>query len=222
MLASIHGPPMTNVAKTATSFGMKDSVASLICVAAWKMLITSPNTRATSSSGAAINRVILIACVPSVMTVSGVMRASLKVEALGERADQELPAIGQHKQHQLERQGDGRRGHHHHAHGHKNASHYEVDDQERDEDGEPYLECRLELADHEGGEQHAQGNVFRALQFGYLGQTGEKGDIVFARLLQHEGLQRRHAFGQCGFGTDLVLRKWPIGLGVHLVKYRGH
>ena len=37
--------------KAATSFGMKESVASLICVAAWKMLTISPITSVDKSKG---------------------------------------------------------------------------------------------------------------------------------------------------------------------------
>ena len=40
---------------------MKDSVISLICVAAWKMLMTRPTTSVTSSSGPAIANAIFIA-----------------------------------------------------------------------------------------------------------------------------------------------------------------
>jgi hypothetical protein len=45
----------------ASSFGMNDSVISLICVAAWKMLMTRPTTSVTSSKGPAIASTIFIA-----------------------------------------------------------------------------------------------------------------------------------------------------------------
>ena len=49
----IHGPAKASTATAATTLGTKDSVASLICVAAWKMLTTSPTTSTVSSTGAA-------------------------------------------------------------------------------------------------------------------------------------------------------------------------
>ena len=41
----IHGPAKASTSTAATTFGTKDSVASLICVAAWKMLTaeSAPN-----------------------------------------------------------------------------------------------------------------------------------------------------------------------------------
>src|SRR5689334_7507815 len=131
---------------------MKDSVASLIWVAAWKMLMTRPTTSATSSSGAPSASDTWIAWLPIDMMVSGVMSVLSGVEALRQCADQQLPTIGQHEQHQLEGQGDAGRRHHHHAHRHQHARHYQVDDQERDEDGEADLEGGLQFADHEGGQ----------------------------------------------------------------------
>src|SRR5476649_2463596 len=118
MTDSIHGPATTSATKMPTSLGMKDSVASLIWVAAWKMLTTRPMISATSSIGAAIISVISIACRPNVITLSGVIAHPL-VETLGKRAQQQLPAVDQHEQHQLERQRDHRRRHHHHPHRHK-------------------------------------------------------------------------------------------------------
>src|SRR4051794_25588996 len=135
MRSSIHGPAMTSVANTASSLGMNDSVASLICVAAWKMLTIRPMMSATSSSGAPSSSEISMARWPMVMTDSGVISAYLKVEALRQRADQQLPAVGQHEQHQLEGQCDGSGRHHHHAHRHQHAGHHQVDDEERNEDG---------------------------------------------------------------------------------------
>ncbi|CFP70483.1 Uncharacterised protein [Bordetella pertussis] len=45
----------------ASSLGMNDSVISLICVAAWKMLMTRPTMSVTSSSGPASARATLSA-----------------------------------------------------------------------------------------------------------------------------------------------------------------
>src|SRR5450830_2138782 len=111
MTDSIHGPATTRATKMPTSLGMKDRVASLICVAAWKILTIKPMMRATSSMGAATISVISIAWRPRVMTLSGVIEFPL-VKTLRQGAQQQLPAIDQHEQHQLERQRD-RRGRHH-------------------------------------------------------------------------------------------------------------
>ena len=77
---------------------MKDRVASLIWVAAWKIETIRPITSATSSSGAETISVTSIAWRPMVITVSGFMASAL-VEALGQGAQQQLPAIDQHEQH---------------------------------------------------------------------------------------------------------------------------
>src|SRR5580658_9812749 len=112
-----------------SSFGMKDSVISLICVAAWKIPTSSPTQSATSSSGAASMGVICSACWPMPMTVSGVIvtalfRASV-IETRGQRTHDKGPAIDQNKQHDFERQRYEYRREHHHAHRHQNACHYE-------------------------------------------------------------------------------------------------
>src|SRR5450830_2157260 len=60
------------------SLGMKDRVASLIWVAAWKILTIRPMINATSNSGAATIKVTSIALRPMVMTVSGVIESSNK------------------------------------------------------------------------------------------------------------------------------------------------
>ena len=70
---SIHGPVSASTAAMASSFGMNDSVISLICVAAWKMPTMRPTASAVSSSGAASMSVISSACRPTVTTISGVI-----------------------------------------------------------------------------------------------------------------------------------------------------
>src|SRR6478752_3947699 len=124
MSFSIHGPAMASVAAMAISLGMKDSVISLICVAAWKMPTSSPTTSATSSMGAASSRVISSACVPMVMTDSGVMGL---LEVAGcERAHHQRPSVHQHEQHDLEGQRNQHWREHHHAHGHQHAGYHQV------------------------------------------------------------------------------------------------
>src|SRR5690606_952241 len=110
---SIHGPASTSVTKMATSFGTKVSVISLICVAAWKMLMIRPVTSAARNSGADTIRVTSTAWRPSSMTAVGVMAASpaLDREAVDQRADQQRPAVDQHEQHDLERQRNDHRRH---------------------------------------------------------------------------------------------------------------
>src|SRR5450830_1294002 len=48
----------------------------------------------------------------------------------GQSTDDQGPAIHQHEQHDLERQGNNQRRQHHHPHGHQHTGHYQVDDQE--------------------------------------------------------------------------------------------
>src|SRR4029077_19116277 len=117
---------------------MKESVISLICVAAWNMPISRPAASADSSIGAASSAVTTSACWPTEMMVSGVIARSL-VEARRERADQERPAVHEHEQHDLERQRDQHRREHHHAHRHQHARDDEVDHEERNEDQEADL-----------------------------------------------------------------------------------
>src|SRR5579862_2711436 len=131
----------------AMSFGMNESVISLICVAARNALTTSPVISATSRSGAASIMVISSARLPMVMTVSGLMsgRASGGEEAGGQRAHDERPAIHQHEEHQFEGQRHQDRREHHHAHRHEDTRHDEIDDHEGDEDQEADEEGGLEL-----------------------------------------------------------------------------
>ena len=69
----IHGPVNASTAAMASSFGMNDSVISLIDVAAWKMPTMRPTASAVSSSGADSISVISSACRPTVTTISGLM-----------------------------------------------------------------------------------------------------------------------------------------------------
>src|SRR5690349_3428849 len=129
---SIHGPVIASTAAMASSFGMNDSVISLIDVAAWKMPTMRPTASAVSSKGADNIKVISSACRPTVTTISGVMRR-LPEEALGERAHDQCPSIDEHEQHDLERQRNEDWRKHHHAHRHEDARDHEVDDHERNE-----------------------------------------------------------------------------------------
>src|ERR1043165_10496 len=103
MSLSIPGPAIASVAARPSSLGMNDSVISLIDVAAWKMPTSRPTTSATSSMGAASISVMVSACVPTLMMVSGVT-VRLLVETLGQGAHHQRPAVHQHEQHDLEGQ----------------------------------------------------------------------------------------------------------------------
>src|SRR5690606_32797856 len=131
---------------TAMIFGMNESVISLICVAACRILMIRPVTRATSSSGAATAIAIFIASVPIIMTDSGVIARSSTVETLRQRTDQQLPAVDQHKEHDLKGQGNGGWRYHHHTERHQYAGDHQVDNQERNKDGKANLEGGFQLA----------------------------------------------------------------------------
>src|SRR5581483_8919187 len=101
---SIHGPKSASASTADAIFGMKTSVISLIWVSAWNTATTSPATRPKSSTGPARRSVISSAFRPSWRTNSGLMCAS--VEALDERAHEQVPAVDEHEDHELEREGD--------------------------------------------------------------------------------------------------------------------
>src|SRR5437868_1999622 len=133
-VVSIHGPATASTTTAATIFGTKLKVASWICVAAWKMLTTRPTARMVSSSGAATISSRYSDCCPKVKTAWESMQGVLGREACGQRAEQQVPAVGQHEQHQLELQGHEHRAQHHHAEAHEHARHDHVDDEEGNED----------------------------------------------------------------------------------------
>ena len=64
MTSRSHGPKNINIRPTINIFGMKVSVASLICVIAWNTLIRRPTTRAEMSIGEAIIAVVFNAVLP--------------------------------------------------------------------------------------------------------------------------------------------------------------
>src|ERR1035438_936885 len=108
---SIHGPATARTATAAMILGTNDSVASWICVAAWKMLTTRPTASTVSSSGAETISSIQRLCWPRVKTCCGSIASAH--EARGERAEEQVPAVGEHEQHQLEGQRDEHRRQHH-------------------------------------------------------------------------------------------------------------
>ncbi len=73
----IHGPAMVNTTTAATSLGTKASVASWICVTAWKMLTTRPTAITTPSTGSEIVSSSVSASRPMVSTNWEVMKNPL-------------------------------------------------------------------------------------------------------------------------------------------------
>src|SRR4051812_6514993 len=161
---------------------MKASVCSWIWVTAWKIDTTRPTIRPAASIGVATLKASVSALVARLTTTSWFM----SVEALHERAGDEVPAVDQDEQQDLERQRDEDGRQHHHAHAHQRRRHNEVDHEERQEDQEADLEGRLELADHEGGDQHVGRDVGPRLGPLELRHAGEQRDVLVARLAEHE------------------------------------
>ena len=60
------------------------------------------------------------------------------------------PAVDEHEDQDLDRRRDHDRGQHEHAHGQQDTRHDQVDHEERQEQQEPHLEGRLQLAQHKG------------------------------------------------------------------------
>src|SRR3954468_10197840 len=167
---------------------MNVSVISWICVIAWKMLTSRPTMRPAAKIGSATFTATVIACITRLMTTSWFKAAS--VEALDERLGDEVPAVHQDEQQDLERQGDEDRRQHHHSHAHQGRRDDQVDDQERQEDQEPDLERRLQLADDEGGDQRVGGDVSARLRLLEVRELREQRQVLVARLLEHELAQR--------------------------------
>src|SRR3712207_5461630 len=109
-----------------------------------------------------------------------------RLERLHQRAGDQVPAVDQDEQEDLERQRDEDRRQHHHAHAHQRRGDDEVDDEERQEDEEADLKRRLELADDERGHEHVGRDVRARLRPLELGYAGEQRDVLLARLAEHE------------------------------------
>src|SRR3954447_18719109 len=193
-------------------FGMKESVCSWICVTAWKTLTIRPTERPTSSSGSATLRASSIADTARLMTTS----VSISVEAPDERGQDEVPAVHQDEQEDLERERDEDRWQHHHPQRHERGAHDEVDHEERQEDQEPDLEGRLELGDDEGRDEDVGRDVRARLGARQLGQLHEQGQVLGPRLAEHELAQRLLAAVE-GLGLrDLVLGQRVDGVRLDL------
>src|SRR5687768_16854006 len=218
-LRIIHGPVNASTAAIASSFGMNDSVISLMEVAAWKMPTMRPTASAVSSSGADSISVISSAWRPTVTSISGVIAAYLSEEALGQRAHDERPSVDEHEQHDLEgqRYQDGRQ--HHHAHRHQHARDHEIDDHERNEQQESDLERRLELARDECRHEDAHRHVRRLRESLAAGDAHERRDVGLARLLEHEALHRHQRAVERDLRVDRAREIRLRRLGVHLLDH---
>src|SRR5580765_8638096 len=134
---SMKCPNRPRTPMMAISLGMNVSVISWIWVTAWNTLTARPTSSPTARMGPAMSSIRSAASRPMESTWSGVTAASS--ESRHERAHHEVPAVGEHEEQDLERQGDHHGRQHHHAHRHEDARHHHVDDEERDEQREADL-----------------------------------------------------------------------------------
>src|SRR3954451_8644444 len=165
---------------------MKASVCSWIWVTAWKIDTTRPTIRPAASIGVATLKASVSALVARLTTTSWFM----SVEALHERSGDEVPAVDQDEEQDLERQRDEDGWQHHHAHRHQRRADDQVDDEERQEDQEADLEGGLELRDDERRDQRRRGHVGAGLGPLVVREVDEQRQVLLARLAEHEVAQR--------------------------------
>src|SRR6218665_2074070 len=132
------------------TLGANESVCSWICVVAWNTEMRKPTSRLISTGGAETMSTRKRACCR--MELSWCMRVSQVADdqALGD----EVPAIDEDEEQQLEGHGDGGGRQHVHAQRQQDVGHHHVDDDERHEEQEAYLEGFLEFGHHEGRDDH--------------------------------------------------------------------
>src|SRR3954462_7018152 len=175
-----------STAASAITFGMKASVCSWIWVTAWKIDTTRPTISPAASIGVASLNPSVSALVARLTTTSWFM----SVEALDEGSGDEVPAVDQDEEQDLERQRDEDGWQHHHAHRHQRRAHDEGDDEERQEDQEADLERGLQLGDHEGRDQRPRRHVRARARVLEVGHVDEQREVLVARLAEHEVAQR--------------------------------
>src|SRR3954470_22281091 len=118
---------MTSTAASARTFGMKTMVCSWICVTAWKTETTRPTMRPTPSTGSATLKASVSAAVERLTTTSWSISGSSGesacpraegplVKALHEGSGDEVPAVDQDEEQDLEGERDEDGWQHHHAH----------------------------------------------------------------------------------------------------------
>src|SRR4051794_17085194 len=182
---------------------MKTSVCSWICVMAWKTDTIRPTTSPTPSTGSATLKASVSAAVERLTTTSwsisgssgairggGDLPEGPLVKALHEGSGDEVPAVDQDEQQDLERERDEDGWQHHHAHRHQRRAHDQVDDEERQEDQEADLEGRLQLGDDEGRDQRVGRDVGARLGALEVRHVDEQREVLVARLAEHEVAQR--------------------------------
>src|SRR5690606_803312 len=111
----IHGKSSAKSTSTVAIFGTKVSVWSLICVAVCSTEMARPTPSAPSSTGAITHRLVRIVSWRRAVASSTVIARS--PDAAHERADDQVPAVDQHEEHELEGQRDDHRRQHDHLHG---------------------------------------------------------------------------------------------------------
>ena len=103
----------------------------------------------------------------SLLMLNGVeasLPTNFSLEALRKRADQHVPAVDQHEQHNLEWQCHKGGRYHHHAHGHEYRRHDHIDNKERNKHRKADLEGGFQFACDKSGDEYAQWHVFRPVQ----------------------------------------------------------
>src|SRR5947209_17000140 len=207
---------------------MNERLCSWIEVTAWKMLTRRPMIRPSSRTGPAILSASIIAWVARLITVSwfmvlGVGGGKPLVEAQDQGVGDQIPPVDQDEQQDLERQGYEARRQHDHPHAHQGRADDQVYEQERQEDQEPDLEGRLELAHDEGGDQDVGRDLSARLRLRLeLGQADEQRQVLGAGLLEHELAQRLlPALERLG-GGDLLVDQRLVGVLLDRADRRGH
>src|SRR3954468_19651968 len=118
---------MTSTAASARTFGMKTRVCSWICVTAWKTDTIRPTTSPTPSTGSATLKASVSAAVERLTTTSwsisgssgairgcGELPEGPLVKALHEGSGDEVPAVDEDEEQDLERERDEDGWQHHH------------------------------------------------------------------------------------------------------------
>src|SRR3569623_569953 len=146
----------------------------------------------------------------------------LGVEAVGERTDDQHPAVDQHEQHDLERQRDDQRRQHHHAHRHQHTGDEEVDDQKRNEDHETDLEGGLDLAGDERRHQRGERHFFLVTDLALTCHVEKKLQIAVAGLVQHESGDRLLGLEDRILKADLLVEVRGHRALVDRVPHRRH
>jgi len=136
--------------------------------------------------------------------VSATTSEALQAVTAYQRSRDEVPAVDQHEEDQLEWQRDRDRRQHHHAHRHQDRGDHQIDDDEGHEEQEADLEGAPQLRDHEGRDQHVQLDIVGALEIGLTRHVDEEFEIALADMGEHEGAKRSDAAGEGFFLADFT------------------